>query len=93
MKIEFKPTDGPRRPCHLPYEGAKFVEPKGECPSCGASPWKLIGGEPERGHDTYTCIAGCTACKTIVGQIVVTVSTIFGIEEDEAVFGDRCRVY
>ena len=94
MKIVFHPKDdGKPQPCELPYEGATYVESTGACPSCKASPWKLQGGHPERGHDTYTSAAGCTSCKAIVGQLVVTVSTLFGIEEDERVLNGRCRVY
>lgn len=46
-----------------------------------------------RGHDTYTSNASCFDCDAPVGRLVVTVDTIFGIEEDEAVLHGRPRVY
>ena len=93
MKIQFEPKEGPRRDCTMPYEGAKFVEPSGVCPSCAVEPWKIQGGDPVRGHDTISCVAQCTACKAMVGQIIVTISTIFGLEEDDRMLNGRCRVY
>lgn len=57
--------------------------------------WPCAGlkGSMVRGHDTYTSLAGCTACGKLAGKLVVTVSTIFGIEEDERVLNGRARVY
>lgn len=46
-----------------------------------------------RGHGTYTSDAGCVACKLVTGKLVVTVDTLFGIEEDERVLGRHYRVY
>ncbi len=44
-------------------------------------------------YDTYESDGGCICCATVLGKLVVTVSTIFGIEEDERVLSGRCRVY
>lgn len=45
-------------------------------------------------HDTYAADAYCVSCAKPCGTLRVVVSTIFGLEEDEAVlYRGRCRVY
>lgn len=94
-KIHFHPTEGPRLKATLPSEDADHVVVQSTCPVCKASPMKVAGvrGSMVRGHDTFTSDAGCIGCKTVLGRLVLTVSTIFGIDEDERVLGGRCRVY
>lgn len=98
QKIRFHPLEGPAREAALPFEGADHVVVEGKCPNLACDqrePFRAAGarGTMVRGHDTYTSDAGCVACKLVTGKLVVTVSTLFGVEEDERVLGGRCRVY
>lgn len=95
MKIHFHPADGPRVEATLPHHDADHVIVPGACPACKASPFAVAGvaGSMVEGHDTMTSSAGCTSCKAVLGQLVVTVATLFGIHEDRAVLQGRCRVY
>ena len=43
--------------------------------------------------NTFSGDAECTRCRELVGSIVVTTDSIFGIEEDMRVLSGRCRVY
>ena len=69
------------------------------CPSCGQKPhleesFKVAGrGIRETTHDTYVTDAHAVCCGAYVGTLRATVSTIFGIEEDERVLNGRARVY
>lgn len=82
--------DGRRETLH-PAPGVGRVEVKAPC-VCGAV--LVTGNGPhQRNHDTYDSIAACVGCGVIRGRLEAQVSTIFGIEEDEAVLGGRCRVY
>jgi hypothetical protein len=95
QKIRFHPSDGPTRKAKLPHAEAAYCVVEGACPHCKAEPFNAAGvrGSMVRGHDTYTSDAGCVGCKVVTGKLVVTVSTIFGIEEDERVLAGRCRIY
>lgn len=95
MKIKFHPNDGPARKAKLPHADADHCVVDGACPHCGATPFKAAGakGTMVKGHDTYTSDGGCVGCKVVTGKLVVTVNTLFGIEEDERVLLGRCRVY
>lgn len=95
QKIKFHPEHGPARKAKAPFAGAEYVEVEGACPHCKAQPFNAAGvkGTMVRGHDTYTADAGCIACGVPTGKLVVTVNTLFGIEEDERVLSGRCRVY
>lgn len=93
MKISIKFNDGTRQTATLPYQGCQHVEVDGTCPSCGTKPWKARGGQPETGYDEYRAQAQCLSCDKIVGTMIVKVSTIFGIEEDDRVLSGRYRVY
>ena len=91
MEITLK-TDRGSFSCHLPYDGAQYVTAsKHKCRVCDESNVQGIG-QPTRGHDTYASVAACL-CGERLGTIVVKMSTIFGLEEDEAVLYGRCRVY
>jgi hypothetical protein len=92
MQIELKTENG-SIPCKLPYTGADHVILQGDCPNCKVPNTPIQGGDVERGFNTYTAPAACATCRVLVGKLVVTVSTIFGIEEDEAVLNGRARVY
>jgi len=100
MKIVFRPTTGPQLPAKLPFEGCDYIIVGDACPGCAASVKDYAGkiqgvpGTMIRGYDTYTSDARCVGCETILGKIVVTMSTIFGLEEDERVLvHGRARVY
>ena len=95
QKVRFHPNEGPVRKARVPFDGADHCIVEGECPHCHAAPFKAAGvrGSMVRGHDTYTSHAGCVGCKVVTGRLVVTVDTLFGIEEDERVLNGRCRVY
>lgn len=93
-------------PAFLPYEGCEWVEAFVDCPQCGqtcepesacepARPLRISGqrGRQDIGHDTIKAPAVTHCCRAVIGTIVVRVSTIFGIEEDERVLNGRCRVY
>lgn len=79
--------------CTMPYDGAKFVVAEGACPQCKCSPYKIQGGETTHDFDTYRARAWCVGCGARAGELRVTVSTLFGIDEDEAVLHGRARVY
>lgn len=93
MKIHLHVTDTDVRECTLPYPTAEYVCPTGTCPHCGQADWQVSGGAKTIGHDTITAPAATGCCRKPVGKLVVTVGTIFGIEEDERVCHGRCRVY
>jgi hypothetical protein len=79
-----------------PYDGAAhvIVYDFDECPFCHAQTLKVRGrGIRETTHDTHTADAKTVCCDRPIGRLVVTVDTIFGIEEDERVLQGMCRVY
>lgn len=57
-----------------------------DCPKCGAKGPTQIGGKNMRiaGHDTYESDGAALCCMTRLGVITTTVSTLFGLEADEA---------
>lgn len=80
----------------IPFDGADHVVVDGmACPACAnPAPLKVRGGGIEsRDHDSETAIATALCCGAPVGQLWVTFSTVFGIEEDRAVLNGRPRVY
>jgi hypothetical protein len=80
-----------------PFDGADHAVLVGAdaCPSCGArGPVKLAGRNKRvEGHDTYAADGEFLCCGASSGTIRAVVSTLFGLEEDEAVLNGRCRVY
>lgn len=95
QKVKFHPCEGKVRNAKAPFAGAAYVVVDGVCPHCKAEPFNVAGvkGTLVRGHDTYTADAGCVGCNVPTGKLVITVNTLFGIEEDERVLNGRCRVY
>lgn len=67
----------------------------GACPVCQAEPFLVSGcGMRVGARDEYHADAVSLCCAADVGLIVAKVSTLFGIEEDEAVLiHGRARVY
>lgn len=100
VRVWFKPARGGRVTARVPYDGCDHVVVPGACSRCGNMvPDKRehrvagVPGTMRRGHDTYTAEAVCCACGATTGSLVLKVSTIFGIEEDERVCNGRARVY
>lgn len=64
------------------------------CPACKASPARVGGaGITGNDHDHYFADGRCMVCDAPIGIIETKISTIFGIDEDEAVLEGRPRVY
>lgn len=100
MRVSFKPTEGARLNCSVPFDGCAFVTAPGRCPACGIQEeqdgrFNLQGvpGAMRKTHDEYIAPARCVACQANIGEITLKVNTIFGIEEDERVLGGQARVY
>ena len=88
--------DGVEHAAAPPFDGADhaIIYDLDDCPLCHCKTLKVRGlGIRERGHDTYTADAQTICCGKPIGKLVVTVDTLFGIEEDERVLHGRCRVY
>lgn len=91
MKIEVVLDDG-RRVQAIEHASRLWVETNLECPS-GGHYLDVRSDERHRvDNRRYEGRAYCMKCKKQVGLLVVTPSTLFGLEEDEAV-AQRCRVY
>ena len=98
MKIELITEDARTFECTLPYEGCQYVNveaPNGHkgCPDPGDGVLRIYGGAVTEGYDTFEARAFCGRCHGRVGTLRVTVSTMFGIEEDRRVLYGRARVY
>lgn len=66
------------------------------CPKCKAKGPTYIGGKGMHiaSHDTYQSEGFALCCMAPLGTITAVVSTLFGLEEDEAVLlRGRARVY
>ena len=74
-------------------ENGQFVT-IARCPSCGTESPQIRGiGVTHHDHDTYYARA-VAACCDVDMRMETTVSTIFGIDEDEAMLvHGRARVY
>lgn len=88
--------------CRKPYESAPFVWAPGAAPCCQVrdeheDAYRVAGdgAKRETGHDTVRAPAVCLTCHAVIGELVVTMSTIFGLEEDDRMTGPsaRWRVY
>ncbi len=90
MTLDWKPLKGGRRRLSMPSPGLETVEVPEPC-DCGCS--SVRGANMVTGRSTYKSQALCAECAAARGELVVTVSTIFGIEEDERVLYGRARVY
>ncbi len=92
MKITVRLSDGQVIEATCPFEGSQAVDTNATCPRC-SEPLRVFGGETAHDHDTYSAPAHCLACRNAIGTIRVRVSTLFGIDEDDAVLNGRPRVY
>jgi len=93
MKIKLKITGGRTIKLKAPPPGVGSIEvPNMQCQHC-KEPLRAEGRNPEIGFDTVTSKARCSLCEKDVGTLVVTMDTIFGIEEDERVLHGKPRVY
>ena len=90
MKITLR-FDGRKLVAKQPHDHADHVTVSEAC-ACGSHSVRGLGVHT-RTHDEYIADAVCCKCEARRGQLVVSVSTIFGIEEDERVTNGRCRVY
>lgn len=99
MKIELKTFDGRTFAAHPPYEGAECVEVQGRWCACqgkeGPGPLRVAGakGTVIETEDQTTATAICFGCRGLLGELVVTLDTLFGRTEDIAVRHGRPRVY
>ena len=106
MKITIVLDDGSRHKAKLPYDGATHLVLDLDCPhgckrryvanpnSMEQEPLKVAGsGIKHHNRDTYFADAIALCCKKKIGTIETKVSTVFGIEEDEAVLNGPWRVY
>jgi len=93
MKITLTLHDGTKLECSLSFPEAEHVDARSRRAHCGGEHLMIRGGDPTIGHDIYTSKAFCAVCLEHLGSLVVVVSTIFGIEEDNRVLNGRCRVY
>jgi hypothetical protein len=76
----------------LPHKNADYVVTTIAICKCGSK--RVRGrGIREQTHDTYIADAMCVECGEAIGSIHCTLSTIFGLAEDERVLNGRCRVY
>jgi hypothetical protein len=92
VKITLTDREGHVMEARLPYPGATYVEIDYPCSGCGSK--AIAGGAPSiESHDTYRAQAACVGCKAACGVLRVQLSTLFGLEEDEAVLHGRPRVY
>lgn len=93
MKVAVR-IDDEERSCSLP-ECERWIDVHGGCPTCKAKELRFIGekARQEIGHDTVTAPALALCCGAKVGVVTVTLSTIFGLDEDERVLHGRPRVY
>jgi hypothetical protein len=96
VKLFLLPKDGSTRVrMKLPAKDAPSVPMEVACPSCGANPYLIFGGNKHISKDdlAYESDGYCTSCQAYVGTIRLEVETLFGLREDEAVLKGRCRVY
>ncbi len=91
MKVTVIGADDIRRPARV-AESGQFVT-IANCPSCRAEDAEVRGtGITHHDHDTYYARAVASCCGAVM-RMETKVSTLFGIEEDNAVLNGRPRVY
>lgn len=78
-------------------QGKPFKRYPCGCPAIEADgaplPLKVGGtGIKHHNHDTFFADAVALCCKKKIGTIETKVSTLFGIEEDEAVFAQAAKM-
>jgi hypothetical protein len=76
-------------------ESERWIDVAVRCPLCDNATLPVIGDKRRQtvGHDTVTAPALSMCCGQEVGTVLVELSTIFGLEEDERVLHGRPRVY
>lgn len=84
-----------RRTVTVPFAGADHAIASGACFHCGAEPFKIAGGGMRASADdrAWESDGKALCCGKAVGVIRAEPDTIFGVREDDAVLGGRCRVY
>jgi len=93
MKMSIKLLGKKKIPIRPPPQ-SEYVEIDEECPNCKDRPVILTGGGKHiAGYDTYEAPAICCKCEKVVGTFYAKVSTIFGLEEDEAVMRMGAKIY
>tara|TARA_R110002126_G_scaffold81426_1_gene200670 strand:- start:6552 stop:6833 length:282 start_codon:yes stop_codon:yes gene_type:complete len=86
--------DGEPHEAERPFIPAQYVVVPSLKAHCGEEEeLRVRGGDYTQHYDMYTCKANCAQCGEHLGEMTVTVSTIFGIEEDRRVLQGRPRVY
>lgn len=91
MKVVVIDSEDRRHPAQI-AENNEFVT-IGRCPSCRSEEPQIQGtGITHHNHDTYYARAVARCCGAAL-RIETKVSTIFGIDEDNAVLNGRSRVY
>lgn len=79
--------------------GAEATATKLRCPHCGEENILVSGTgksiDPDNKHDTYRADAvhASAKCAQRIGVLRAKVNTLFGIEEDEAVFRLGIKIY
>lgn len=91
MKVTVITASGTRHPAEV-ADSQEFVTIS-RCPACRTEQAQIRGtGIDRHNHDTYYGPAVAQCCGIEV-RMETKVSTIFGIEEDNAVLNGRARVY
>lgn len=96
MNVKLHLSGGLVLTAKVPYEGCEHVIAETKCPECGAAPLKVRGVHSHRVSDRNDAVEGraqTLCCREDVGRILVTVDTLFGLEEDERVLNGPWRVY
>lgn len=102
MKITLVTADDVRHDAQLPYDGADHVTIDMACPH-GCERRSVMGiklllkvrglGIERTTHDTHYARAVALCCDQRIGVIATTMSTVFGIREDESVLSGPWKVY
>lgn len=93
MILTFTPL-GQERAVELPADAGRqhAVAPPGHRCQCGHAA-VVGGGKYVETRDTYAAVALCQKCGKRVGTFRAKVDTLFGIEEDERVYGMGIKIY
>jgi len=94
VKIEFT-LDSINYKAILPSQNSKYVEIEELTCECNLQKLQVLGDETKQIiHFNYiNAPAHCNNCGVYKGQLKVTIDTLFGLEEDNAVLNGRARVY
>jgi hypothetical protein len=96
MKVSLVMLDGTKHPVTTVTQAAYALVDGLVCPACSAEAPLKVRGTSKRiaSHDTYEAAALTLCCSAHVGTLRAVVTTLFGLEEDEAVLvHGRARVY